>query len=141
MHEVRFFLASLCTGIFLLFLYDFLRIFRGVIPHKKWAVFWEDYIFWLLAGFCVFLMIYQLNNGAIRWFAMGGIGLGMLGYHLGPSTFFVRQVSRFLRMILRIVKAFLKIVLAPFGWQFSRGKFIKCQNIQKDKFMLKKRGK
>lgn len=112
--EAVFFLVSLCTGIGLLFLYDFLRIFRCVIPHKKWAIFWEDYIFWLLAGFVTFLMIYQWNQGAIRGFSIGGIALGMLGYHFGPSTLFVRYTSKLLKLVLRMVKAVVKILMMPF---------------------------
>ena len=80
-HEGRFFLTSVFTGILLLFAYDFFRILRAIIPHKKWVIFWQDYLFWLLSGFFVFLMIYHLNSGSIRGFCFMGILLVIHNRH------------------------------------------------------------
>ena len=99
--ESQVFLLSVLLGIVLLFFYDFFRILRAIFPHRSWLIFWEDYLFWLCSGFCVFLFMYQENSGMLRGFALGGIGLGMLGYHLGPSTYWVRGVSYLPRKIRR----------------------------------------
>lgn len=104
MQEGRFFLLSLLTGIVLLFLYDFFRILRLLVPHKKWLVFWEDYLFWLLAGVGVFVMIYQVNNGTIRGFSLLAILLGMLLYHYGPSMYWVRLVTFLPLQLIRLLK-------------------------------------
>lgn len=105
-HEGRFFLTSVFTGILLLFAYDFFRILRAIIPHKKWVIFWQDYLFWLLSGFFVFLMIYHLNSGSIRGFCFMGILLGMAGYHFGPSNFIVWIVSAVPKRCFRAARKF-----------------------------------
>ncbi|MCI8409333.1 MAG: hypothetical protein HFJ09_08715 [Lachnospiraceae bacterium] len=112
--QVRLFLVSVASGIGLLFLYDFLRIYRGVIHHSRLKVFLEDYFFWLGSGFVIFLMLYQFNNGAIRSFSAFGIALGMWGYHVGPSTPWVCTMSRVLRWIIRQIKKILAILQKPF---------------------------
>lgn len=120
--QVRLFLVSVASGIGLLFLYDFLRIYRGVIHHSKFKIFLEDYLFWLGSGFVVFLMLYQFNNGAIRSFSAVGIALGMWGYHVGPSTPWVRIISRILRWFIRKIKKILKILQKPFCFLAKKGK-------------------
>lgn len=118
--QVRLFLVSVASGIGLLFLYDFLRIYRGVSRHSRLKVFLEDYFFWLGSGFVVFLMLYQFNNGAIRSFSAFGIALGMWGYHMGPSTPWVRTISRILRWIIRQIKKILAILQKPFCFLWKK---------------------
>lgn len=91
--EVRFLLYSFFTGIFLLVLYDGLRIIRRIFPHGKCATFWGDFFFWLFGGLVVFLMCYEVNDGIIRGFSLMGIAVGMLAYHFGPSELIVVGVS------------------------------------------------
>lgn len=123
--QVRLFLVSVASGIGLLFLYDFLRIYRGVFRHSKRRVFLEDYFFWLGSGFAVFLMLYQFNNGAIRSFSAMGIALGMWGYHAGPSTPWVRTVTRILRWIIKKLKRIVSILRKPFCFLWKKcGKVI-----------------
>lgn len=120
-HEGRFFLASLFCGILILFFYDFFRVLRYVIPHSKWAVFWEDYFFWVVSGFCVFLMMYQVNKGSIRSFSILGIGLGMAGYHFGPSTPLVHMAGQGLRSFIGVIKKIVGTLMGPvrFLWRKS----------------------
>lgn len=129
--EGRFFLASLLSGITILFLYDFLRIFRCVLPHKKWVVFWEDYFFWVLSGFFVFLMVYQVNKGSVRSFALFGMALGMCAYHLGPSTAWVRLVSRAIKRVLRIIKRVYTFLKKPFVFVSKKKKEKICKILEK----------
>lgn len=122
--QVRLFLVSVASGIGLLFLYDFLRIYRGVFRHSKRKIFLEDYFFWLGSGFAVFLMLYQFNNGAIRSFSAMGIALGMWGYHTGPSTPWVRTITRILRWIIKKVKRIVSILRKPFCFLWK-----KCEKV------------
>lgn len=129
--EGRFFLASLLSGIAILFLYDFLRIFRCVFPHKKWMIFWQDYIFWVLSGFFVFLMVYQVNKGSIRSFALLGMGMGMGAYHFGPSTAWVRLVSRILKFVLHIFRKIYNFIKRPFVFLSKKCKKKKKKEMEK----------
>lgn len=118
--QVRLFLVSVASGIALLFLYDFLRIYRGISRHSKFKIFMEDYLFWVASGFAVFLVLYQFNSGAIRSFSAMGIALGMWAYHAGPSTPWVRTVSRILRRIIRWIKKILGILQKPFRFLWKK---------------------
>ncbi|MDE6168338.1 MAG: spore cortex biosynthesis protein YabQ, partial [Acetatifactor sp.] len=45
--ENEFLLHALLMGIFITFVYDLLRIFRRVVPHKAFFVSLEDLAFWI----------------------------------------------------------------------------------------------
>ena len=78
--ENEFLLHSLIMGVFLLFVYDILRIIRRVIPHDGFWVSVEDLVFWLYCGGEVFLLMYRESNGTLRWFAVIGAMTGMFLY-------------------------------------------------------------
>lgn len=101
-HEARFFLLSLLTGILLLFAYDLIRVVRLFVPHKKWLVFFVDYLFWFVGSFFVFVMIYQVNDGIIRGFSVVAMVVGMLAYHFGPGMLLMYMANTVQRGILRV---------------------------------------
>lgn len=105
-HEARFFLLSLLTGVLWMFAYDLIRIVRLFVPHKKWLVFLGDYLFWLVGSFIVFVMIYQVNDGIIRGFSVAAMVIGMLAYHLGPGAllmYMANSVQRGVSHVKRLV--------------------------------------
>lgn len=110
--EVRLFFQAFLLGVSLIFLYDFIRIFRNIIKHSKTHEAVEDTIFWIIAGFIVFIMLYQNNDGVIRWFAIAGVSAGMFLYHISISKIFVKYVSMALNKIIRIL-------LKPLAWIFK----------------------
>ncbi|MCR5753979.1 MAG: spore cortex biosynthesis protein YabQ [Acetatifactor sp.] len=76
--EVRFFLGSFLSGIFLLFVYEMLRLWRWLVPHGKLWVNVEDFFFWVAASGFLFQMIYRLNSGVIRGFSIVCLIMGMI---------------------------------------------------------------
>lgn len=105
-HEARFFLLSLLTGIVWMFAYDLIRVVRLFIPHKKWLVFLGDYLFWFVGSFLVFVMIYQVNDGIIRGFSVVAMVLGMMAYHFGPGALLMYMANVIHRKIFRIKRYF-----------------------------------
>lgn len=101
--QAGFWLYAAALGAVLLFLYDLLRIFRRAVPHGVAAVGMEDFVYWLVSGCLIFAMLYRFNNGVIRWFAVFGMVVGMLLYHLTVSAVFVKYASRLLKRVLRIL--------------------------------------
>lgn len=85
--EALFFLASILTGIFLVWSYDLFRIFRRVVPHHMIAVSIEDLIYWLVVSLVIFGMIFEENSGALRGFAFVGILAGIWIQWLVESLF------------------------------------------------------
>lgn len=66
--QLMYVAASFVEGVFLMFLYDFIRAFRMKVKHGRVWILIEDWLFWLLAAFFVFPMIFTLNHGLIRSF-------------------------------------------------------------------------
>lgn len=84
-NQLRFFLLSVLTGIVLMLGFDVVGFLRLPIRKRKILLFLLDYIYWVVGSFFVFVMIYQMNDGQIRGFALWGIGFGILLYEQGPG--------------------------------------------------------
>ncbi|MGN0342411.1 MAG: spore cortex biosynthesis protein YabQ [Roseburia sp.] len=115
--EMGLFLVSLVVGNLMVILYDVLRIFRKILPHRISLVAVEDVLYWLLCALAVFVLLYWRSDGVIRGFVMGGILLGMLAWNRFISPFTVEFISRslgwVLKKIARPVQFFLKKLLSP----------------------------
>ena len=113
--ENEFLLHSLIMGVFLLFVYDILRIIRRVIPHGGFWVAVEDLIFWVYCGAEVFLLMYHESNGTLRWFAVTGAMAGMFLYNKLISRLFVKYVSWGLGKLLKGIGRILRWLRRPVG--------------------------
>ena len=110
--EAHFYLSSFLWGMALVAIYDVFRIFRRIVRHKKLLMAIEDFIFWMVAACLVFRMIYQYNNGIIRFPGMVILFAGMILYHYAISNPFVHflnkriilPIKRFLRKIHKVLK-------------------------------------
>lgn len=102
-NENEFLLHALLMGSFITFVYDILRIFRRVFPHRNFLVSLEDLCFWIYCGGEVFLLMYHESDGTLRWFAVLGALVGMLLYRQLISPWFVKYVSFALKRVLEII--------------------------------------
>lgn len=75
-----FWLFCFVTGAVITFIYDQIRIVRRVLPHGSVLVAIEDLLFWLFAGIVIFSLLYRMNAGTLRWFAVFGLATGMFLY-------------------------------------------------------------
>ncbi|MDR1701116.1 MAG: spore cortex biosynthesis protein YabQ [Lachnoclostridium sp.] len=94
-----YFLSSLIWGVIIFFLYDFLRIFRKLIPHAFFFRAIEDLVFWLVSSLLVFRMIFQRNNGILRIFFIFAFIYGMYAYQILAQDYFVKVSVRFIRFL------------------------------------------
>ena len=101
--ENVFLFHALLLGAYITFVYDWLRIFRRVIPHSSFFVSLEDFWFWLYCAMQVFLLLYHESNGTLRWFGVLGAGVGMFLYKKCFSTFLVKYVSLVLRKFVEVL--------------------------------------
>lgn len=120
MKEIEFLLLSVALGVFVTFVYDWLRIFRGIVRHKNIIVSIEDFLFWCFCFVVAFGMLYQENNGVIRWFAVIGAALGMFLYKLLFSRFFVAVMIKVLTFLAKYIKKASLIFLKPLGWGMKK---------------------
>ncbi len=91
--------------------YDCIRIFRRVIRHKHvWTMSLEDIIYWIVAAFQVFGLIYEQGDGVVRVFLVVTMVLGAILYRYAFGRFLVVYVSKILNFIFRPLKKLISSV-------------------------------
>lgn len=116
--EWYFWLVSVAAGAFMAFVYDVVRLFRRLIRHGRFAVDFEDILYWTACFGLSFTLLYYGNNGVIRFAAVLGAAVGMALYAVTVGRFFVRvsffiidkTVGALFRLIRRIVKSILRFL-------------------------------
>ena len=111
--ESIFVLHAFRMGVMITFLYDCLRVLRRVISHSSFWVSLEDLLFWCFCASEVFVMMYRVSDGILRWYAVVGALAGMFLYLHTFSKPFVRLVSSGLRKAAALVGRLLHRVCTP----------------------------
>lgn len=123
MNESIFWIYCFLTGIAITVVYDFLRIVRGVIRHPYAMIALEDIVFWMFVSVVLFLLLYHMNNGTLRWFAVFGLFVGMLFYKKIFGDYLVIFMStilgRILHIVVKVLVPPLKVVKAAFFKTFE----------------------
>lgn len=118
--EVTFLWHSLLLGTVITFVYDWFLILRRLIKHTVLLVSLEDMIFWIACAISIFYMLYEENNGALRWFAVAGTALGMLIYKKTISGLWIQTAVRILSWISGLLTKIFKFIFRPFGFAFRK---------------------
>jgi Spore cortex protein YabQ (Spore_YabQ). len=113
--ENVFLLHAFVSGMWITLIYDILRIWRRVQPHKGLLVSLEDLIFWIFCALYIFQLMHRESNGSLRWFAVTGALAGMLLYKKTVSGILVRYVSRALCWVRDQLCRALGFCLRPVG--------------------------
>ncbi|MDE6972355.1 MAG: spore cortex biosynthesis protein YabQ [Lachnospiraceae bacterium] len=109
--EVMFFFHSFLMGIVITFVYDGFLVLRRVIRHNLLLISLEDMVFWIACAIGVFYMLYEENNGVLRWFAVFGAALGMIVYKESISSLIVNFLSK-------VLSGFIHLWIKVFGLVF-----------------------
>ena len=88
--------AGFVLGIFLMAVYDVLRLFRFLVSHTPLWTGLEDVVYWLFSGISCFALLSVKNGGEVRIYIIASVLIGML---LWDKTF-----SRILPALLKKVK-------------------------------------
>lgn len=70
LYELEITGMSFLTGVGLMMVYDLLRLLRLVIVHKPFWIGVEDFCFWIYAAVMTFGLLYELNEGTLRGYAI-----------------------------------------------------------------------
>ena len=89
--------VSFLFGAALMLLYDIFRIIRHFIKHGTMLTAVEDVCYWLFCAIGVFALLYQENDGLLRWFVIGGVAIGMFFENSFISPFIIRFFVKILR--------------------------------------------
>lgn len=112
--QAQLFLLTVLLGGALGLVYDCLRIFRHIIPHKPLWVQLEDGLFWLCAVFFAFAVMLGANKGEIRFFAIYGIFGGMGLYFLTLSHLVIAVSDRVIFVVKKVLFLLFTIIMTPF---------------------------
>lgn len=101
--EAWLFLLFIGAGGGMIFVYDVLRILRGLFVHKIWLIALEDILYWLGCALFLFVMLCRENEGIVRGFIIGSILIGELLYNHFISPFVIRYVVGIVRFFAHMV--------------------------------------
>jgi spore cortex biosynthesis protein YabQ len=111
--ENIFLFYAIYMGVYITFIYDIIRVFRRVFAHGEWLVSLEDTGFWIYCAGKVFVVMYRLSDGMLRWFAVLGALAGMCLYKKFISGFFVKYTSMALSAVKRKTQKIIIFIARP----------------------------
>ena len=109
--ELQFFGLAVLRGVWILALYDLIRIFRRLIPHGVWLIAVQDLLYWICTALLVFELLYRENDGAVRGYALFAVAAGMLVYYLLIGKWIVEPVAGCLKKVLLFLFTPFRMVL------------------------------
>ncbi|MGN0364821.1 MAG: spore cortex biosynthesis protein YabQ [Suilimivivens sp.] len=132
-NEVTFLLHSFLMGIVISLTYDGFLVLRKLIRHNLLMISLEDMIFWIACAIGVFYMLYEENNGVLRWFAVFGATLGMIVYKKTVSTMVVYIVSLVIGRTFQILSGIICFLFKPARFIWKKVHCILCISSKKGK--------
>ena len=87
--EIMFLLDSFFFCLVITCVYDSFLILRRLIRHNMLLISLEDLVFWIACAVSVYYVLYEENNGILRWFAVVGACVGMIAYKKTLSPWIV----------------------------------------------------
>ena len=87
--QIEYFFVSFAWGIFLLWLYDGIRLWRHYGKPGAFLSGFMDILFWCLSALFFYRMCYFCNYGMIRAYSIAALAGGMLFYrfYCSPHVF------------------------------------------------------
>lgn len=138
------FLIYILTGILIGVFFDIFRIFRRSFRTPDFITCLQDILFWIFTGLFLLYVIFEFNNGELRWYIFLGVALGIVIYILMFSKYFIKINVTVITFVKNVVVKILKVLLIPLNWIkkliMKPVSFI-CINIRKNcKDLFKKMG-
>ena len=121
-HEVTFFYHSFLAGIVITLIYDGFLVVRRLYRHSLFLISLEDLFFWIGCAIGVFYLLYDENNGILRWFAILGAAMGMLLYKKTISPFLIKFTEKILQGLIRILCSVFAFLFRPVVFLSRKGK-------------------
>lgn len=111
--QVHVFLYSIAGGMAIAFLYDIFRIFRKAVRPGRVAIYFHDFLYWLIAAGVMLLTVYRSNDGELRGFLFIGAFLGIVLYLLLLSKIVMSSVLFIIKIVVRVIKTVIFIISYP----------------------------
>lgn len=121
--ETLIFLGACLLGAAIAACYDTLRLIRVMLPHPRFLINLEDFLFFVAAAVVTFAFFLSYSDGGFRIFILAGELLGAVLYFFSISLVLLRLLSPVMRLARRLLRG----IFHPFVLLFQRikGKFTK----------------
>ena len=110
------FLYSLFLGVILGAFYDFFRVLRSFLPHRKLTDALLDILYWIIAIFSLLIFVLTVSGGIMRWYVLLGVFGGGFLYMASLSVI----VFKSLRAAVLISKKLLGMMTYPLYFVLCR---------------------
>lgn len=75
--EIIVFLTAVLSGGIVRLMYRCLSCFREIVHHTHWVIELEDLFYWIGTAVFLFVQIYHISNGEIRWYIILELAAGV----------------------------------------------------------------
>ena len=107
---VMTFISGIFAGIF----FDIYRVIRGIKVPNKIITFISDLLFWILAGFIVYIFLHVVGAPFISVYAYLCIALGFGLYYKMMSKYFTRILSVLVNSVVKFSRIIFNYIIYPF---------------------------
>lgn len=112
-NEVYVFLSCVLGGMIVAFIYDVFRVGRRAIKSGNLIIYFEDFIYWIIAAFVLFGIVYYSNDGEIRGYVFIGAIQGIIIYALLLSQVVMKVFLFIIGIIYKIIVTLFNFLLIP----------------------------
>lgn len=107
---VMTFISGIFAGIF----FDIYRVIRGIKVPSKIITFISDLLFWILAGFIVYIFLHIVGAPFISIYAYLCIALGFGLYYKMISKYFAKILSILVNGVVKLLRMIFNYIIYPF---------------------------
>lgn len=107
---VMTFISGIFAGIF----FDIYRVIRGIKVPSKIITFISDLLFWILAGFIVYIFLHIVGAPFISIYAYLCIALGFGLYYKMISNYFAKILSILVNGVVKLLRMIFNYIIYPF---------------------------
>ncbi|RDI38419.1 spore cortex biosynthesis protein YabQ [Falsibacillus pallidus] len=115
-------LAMIAMGSFFGAALDTYSRFLKRNKRKRWLVFINDVLFWVMYGLFTFYILYKVNFGEVRFYIFIAILCGFAAYQALFKKAYLKLLEIFIRMTIKIylmiVKTIQLMLVRPVTWIF-----------------------
>lgn len=87
---------------------------------KKWIVFINDVMFWLIQGLAIFYILFLVNYGEIRFYIFVALVCGFAAYQALMKNIYVKLLEAMISAVIAIyqflVRLFMALIFNPIKW-------------------------
>ncbi|PLR78928.1 spore cortex biosynthesis protein YabQ [Bacillus sp. V3-13] len=77
---------------------------------KRWIVFINDILFWLLQGLVIFYVLYLVNQGEIRFYIFIALLCGFAAYQSLLKKLYLKLLDMAIRVVIAVYKTLVKSI-------------------------------